>query len=209
MSTQHLSPHKPIIGILGGIGSGKSLVAKHLQSLGAALFNADSAAQQLLDQPNIIHQLTNCFSETILNENGTINRAALANITFNDKNQRDKLERIIHPLIRQQCDNFISDAQNNPDVVAIVLDIPLLAETDWHKDCDYLIFVKADKKIRLQRVAKQRQWPPDELQRRENIQMPLDKKLKLAHHVVANDSDETECLAQVRNLLTRLLHKVD
>ncbi len=209
MSTQHLSTHKPIIGIIGGIGSGKSLVAQQLHSLGAAVFDADTIAKAMLDKPEVQKKLIQWWGNEIIGENGIINKSAVADITFTDQRQRQRLESLIHPLVSKQKNIFTAHAQTDPEIVAIVLDVPLLLESNWHNSCDCLIFVETDKNVRYDRVAKQRNWNNAELDRREKNQLPLDKKKKLAHNIIVNNSDTAECFTQVRKLLTRLLQIYD
>ncbi|MAE61863.1 MAG: dephospho-CoA kinase [Planctomycetaceae bacterium] len=203
-----VSQPKPIIGLAGGIGSGKSLVARQLAGLGAAVVDADHIARQALDQPDVIRQLTDWWGTQILTPDRKIDRKKIADLVFADPDQRRRLESLIHPIVAEHRHRIVDQAQADSAVKAVIIDAPLLFEAGLDAICDAVIFVHADREIRLRRVAQERRWDAQELDRREISQMGLDFKRQQAHHVVDNDSDESNCLAQVRDVFSRILSRV-
>ncbi len=200
-----MSVWTPVIGVAGGIGAGKTLVARQLQALGAVVVDADSIAKTLLDRPDVRGELVRWWGGQVLDEHGRTDRSAVARRVFDHAADRERLEKLIHPLVAEQRDRIIAEAKQDPRIKAVVIDAPLLFEVGWDKLCDRIIFVKADRDLRVRREKQHRGWDEGELMRREKIQLPLDKKLELAHDIVENNSTEAECLAQVRDVFSRIL----
>lgn len=197
--------HKPIIGLAGGIGSGKSLVAMQLAELGCAVIDADQLAKQALDLPQSRQQLVDWWGPQVLNPQGTIDRHAIGKIVFDDPDQLDRLEQWIHPQVDQARRQLHRRYQQEADIAAIVEDCPLLFETGLDKQCDKIIFVKTSRENRLRRLAQTRGWSDQELARREKNQLGLDKKAQEADYIIVNDADEEECFSQVRHVLSQIL----
>jgi dephospho-CoA kinase len=197
---------KPIIGVLGGIGSGKSTVARLMADrFGGMRIDADADAKAALDEPDVRDQLIAWWGASVLNEQGRIDRQAVASIVFDDEAERKRLESMVHPKVAEKREAKLAEAAGDPSVRFVVLDVPLLAEVGLSERCDALVFVEADWPTRLERVRQSRGWDEAELARREKNQMPLDRKRDLAHYVVRNDASEAECLAQVREVVSRIL----
>ena len=200
---------KPIIGLCGGIGSGKSTVARQLAQLGAMVIDADQAAQEALEQPDVQRQLIEWWGPAVCDERGRIDRAQVADRVFGDPEELRRLEGLIHPRVAQQRLEMIRQAERDPAVRAVVWDVPLLFEKQLDRQCDCLIFVHADRAVRRQRVARDRGWDEDELDRREKNQMALDRKRRSVHYTIDNGSSEAACFAQVRDVFTRILTSRD
>ena len=199
------APHKPVIGLAGGIGSGKSLVATQLASAGCAVIDADQLAKQALDQPESRKQLVDWWGPQILDKQGRVDRHAVGQIVFDDPDQLHRLEQWIHPQVHQARHQLHQRYQQDVDSVAIVEDCPLLFETGLDKQCDKTIFVQTSRENRLRRLAQTRGWSDQELARREKNQIGLDKKAQKADYIVVNDAGEDECLSQVRRVLSQIL----
>ena len=116
-----------------------------------------------------------------------------------------RLEGLIHPLVEQERRETIGRAQRDPAVRAVVWDVPLLFEKQLDRQCDCVIFVHADRAVRLERLVRDRGWDENELDRREKKQMALDRKRRSAHYIIDNGSSEAACFAQVRDVFTRIL----
>lgn len=200
-----LSKSKPIIGLAGGIGSGKSTVARVMAGEGGLVIDADALAHESLRRSDVTGQIREWWGPGVLDERGEPDRAALARIIFDDPAQRRRLEGLIHPLVAQRREQMIEAARSDPSVRFIVLDVPLLMEVGLDRECDRVVFVEADEQTRLDRVKRQRGWDREELTRRQSQQMTLDRKRSLAHDIIRNDQGEGATLAQVRELLGRLL----
>lgn len=195
----------PIIGVAGGIGSGKSLVARLLaEEAGGVVHDADAVAKAQLDAPAVRDQVVDRFGSDLLNQSGRIDRKQLAERIFNDREARQWLEGLIHPRVAADRERFIERAVKE-GANLIVLDVPLLFEAGVAERCDAVIFVEAEEDVRLQRLAASRGWDAAELHRREKNQWALDKKRDTSDHVLRNDRDEASCRTQVRQLLPRIL----
>lgn len=205
MRTVHTAKYKPVVGLTGGIGAGKSLVGRYLQQLGGAVIDADELAREALDDPKMRQQVVERWGRGVLGEDGRVERAKLARMVFQDPEQLRQLERLIHPLVHKVRAALHERHQGDPRVKAIVEDCPLLLEVGLDKQCDAVIFVDAPRSQRLQRLGASRGWTNQDLARRENNQLPLDKKVERADYVVVNDVSAAECFAHVRNVFSQIL----
>ena len=194
---------KPVIGLAGGIGSGKSEVAAILAELGCVVCNSDELGRAALMDPAIRAELVSFWGSGILDDAGEVSRSAVASIVFNDPQQRQRLEELVHPWIEQK--RATQFAQAPPDAPALVIDAPLLFEADLDRVCDAVVFVDADRSVRLERVGPGRGWDEAELKRREDCQLPLDVKRGRADYVISNIRDLTALHKQVSRVLSEII----
>jgi len=199
--------HKPIIGIAGGIGSGKSFVARLFGEMGCCVIHADDQVRQAYDDPAIRETLHGWWGPGIFKADGSINRQEIARRIFSEPDERARLELLLHPWIAAQRDRIMQESLANPDVLAFVWDTPLLFETGLDRNCDAVVFVDAPEDMRFSRVHKTRGWDQFEIIRREKLQWGLDKKQKMSHYVVVNTADAAASRSQVREILSRILAK--
>lgn len=193
-----------IIGIIGGIASGKSTVAGCFAQLGCAVIEADKLAHVALHEEDIKEQVIRLFGNGILDAKGQIDRKSLSRIVFKDKAALGKLNALIHPRVMAEVKRLMGVYRQNSQVKAVVLDVPLLAEAGGLAMCDAVIFVEADEKIRLDRLRKSGKFDENELKKRENFQISLDKKKRLAHYIVSNNSDASDVAGQVAQLFSSI-----
>ncbi len=198
---------KPVIGILGGMYSGKSTAAAELGKLGCAVIDADAISHQLLEEQNILKKVVRIFGKEILDENGKISRPTLANRVFGDPAKLSALTFILHPLVMARVEELIKRYDTQPDVKAIVLDIPLLVEVGWENRCDHLIFVDSTPQVRLERAKKTGIFEADHLKIRENLQISLDKKKRIADNIVDNNSDLSGLSKQIASVFSTIMDK--
>lgn len=180
---------KPVIGITGGIASGKSLAARILAELGAGVIDADELNHQVLHRDTVRRQVQERWGRDIYDAEGRLNRRKLADIVFRDEGEKAKLEALTHPLINELRGDMIQRYESDDRIGAVVLDTPLLFEVGQDRLCDAILFVEADQPLRAVRVQTHRGWDEDELQRRENLQKPLDNKRRMSDYIVVNNSD--------------------
>lgn len=156
-----------IIGLVGGVASGKSAVAAALARRGAVVFDADKIGHLVLDEPEVRDELVARWGEEILDADGRIARPAVAARVFGDSpdaiSDRDFLEQTLHPRIRQRIESAINQLPDEP-LPAVVIDAPLLIESAWNDVCDVIAFVDAPREQRLAR-ALTRGWTPEEFTR--------------------------------------------
>jgi len=194
----------PIIGVAGGIGSGKSRVAHMLaEEGGGAVHDADAVAKAQLDEPDVRDQIVSRFGPDMLNPEGRIDRKQLAERAFSDRAARQWLEGVIHPRVAADRQRFMEQARRD-GATLVVLDVPLLFEVGVAEQCDVVIYVDAPEAVRLQRLVASRGWDESELRRREKNQWPLDRKRDLSHHVIRNDRGLDGCRTQIQQLLPRI-----
>ena len=197
---------KPIIGILGGIGSGKSTVAAEFAKLGCKVIDADKIARELLLYKKAVKEkVVGLFGRTILNSAGKIDREKLAEVVFADADKLSLINEIIHPLVLQRAQELIKQYDCQKQVKAIVLDMPLLVEVGWDKRCDKLIFVDCEQKLRLDR-AKKLGFDKNQVKIRENFQISLDNKANLADNTIENNSDFSVLAKQVVNIFSYIMY---
>jgi dephospho-CoA kinase len=193
---------KPIIGILGGVGSGKSTVAAEFAKLGCAVIDADEIAHELLDEPVVKNKVVSFFGHVVLNRGGKINHRKLADIVFADGDKLAALNKIIHPLVFKEVRKLIKKAKGQNKVKAIVLDMPLLMEVGWAKRCDKLIFVECKQRIRAKRAKKIGILDENMLKIRENFQISLDNKKSIADNIIDNNSGFSALAGQVTDIFS-------
>ena len=195
---------KPVIGIIGGICAGKSTVAGEFAKLGCAIIDADKIAHQLLQNEEIKKELFAAFGGEIADKSGRIDHQKLAQVTFADEKKLATLNNIIHPRVLQQAEGLIEEFKRQTELVAVVLDMPLLVEVGWHKRCDKLIFVDCEEQIRLERAEKKGIFNKKQLKIRENFQISLDKKAEIADYIIDSNSDISVLNGQVADIFSRI-----
>lgn len=195
-------PRSRVIGVLGGIASGKSQVARLLAGPEGVVIDADQLAREVLDTSEVRAEIAAAFGSGMLAPDGAIDRAALAARVFGSEADRARLESFTHPRIRARIRAALEAARARA-VPRIALDVPLLLENDSQHhlvdECDVLVFVDSDPKDRDARAISARGWKPGEVARREAAQLPLHEKRARADWVVANDGD----LAQLTRAVER------
>jgi len=189
------------LGIIGGIGSGKSVVADAMQAFGGHLIAADQLGHEALQQADIKAQLVKRWGKQILGENGEPNRKRIGAIVFTDPKERRTLEAMVFPYIENRIADEIAAAQSRPEEKFIILDAAIMLEAGWDQQCDHIVFVEAPREVRLARLKEKRGWDEAELARREAAQMPLDKKKRRADAVIVNDESPVKVAGQVQRLL--------
>lgn len=204
-SMQQRQQSKAVIGVTGGIGSGKTLVAGQLAELGCVVIDADALAADALEHRRVRHQLVDWWGPGVIDEHGGIKRRVVARIVFDDPEQLRRLESLIHPHVYRARQQLYRRYQDDSQCRAIVEDCPLLLEVGLDKQCDAVIFVAASREVRLRRLAASRGWAEQDLARREKNQLPLDTKAKRADYVVVNDADEAETRSQVSNIFSQIM----
>jgi dephospho-CoA kinase len=198
---------KPVIGLIGGIGSGKSAIAAMFAAEGCAVIDSDRLSHEILQSAEVKEALRQWLGDRVFNPQGQVIRAALGKIVFNDAEQLARLNQIIHPREEQRRRGQVEQAMNDPACKAVILDTPLLLEVGLNRECDTLVFVETPLEIRQQRVQSTRGWDADELSRREKIQIPLDKKAQVADYCINNSGDQAASQRQVLQILSHLLSK--
>lgn len=194
-------PLKPVIGLMGGPGSGKSTAARLFGELGCAVIDADQLSHAALLDDAVKDSVRERWGDSVFDEAGRIVRSALGRIVFADPAALRELEAIIHPRVHEGRRLARQQYQADPDVEAIVEDCPLLMESNLNKQCDSLVMIDTPDEIRLQRVLATRGWDDEELKKRDLQQISLDTKRQAADYVISNGQDLAHMREQVRHVL--------
>jgi dephospho-CoA kinase len=204
---EELKP-KRIVGIIGGIASGKSLVTNMLNRLGAEVVDADEVAHGVLEEPSVVEEIREAFGEDVIVRDPNrqeipdrVDRKKVAALVFGEselhQKRRQRLEEIVQPRIRQRLNEIIDRWQTEIESGMLALDIPLLYERHWDRRCDEVWFVDTPQSLR-ERNAIQRGWTPNQLQNREKSQLSIEKKRELANRVIVNDGSVEDLRSRVQ-----------
>jgi len=188
-----------IIGLTGGIGSGKTTVAKQFESFGIPIYIADKEAKKLMELPEVKENIKVVFGNGIF-DNTVLNRQKLAEIVFNDKNKLQELNNIIHPKVKSHFDNWLKEKKAAPFVIK---ESALLFETSNEMNFDAIITVTAPVAVRIQRVIDRDKLERDEVLKRINNQIPDEIKIAKSNFIIQNDSLES-LTKQVKNIYNQL-----
>ncbi|MEN6325723.1 MAG: dephospho-CoA kinase [Syntrophomonas sp.] len=197
-----------IIGLTGGIASGKSIVSKTLQDLGAAAISTDEIGHSIIEPYKPAwHDLIAYFGRQILNDDLTINRQKLGAMVFNDREKLDKLNKITHPHIMAEMRSAIlAIASSNPDSV-VVVEVPLLYETHMEKLFDEVWVIWVDNDTQIKRLMARDGIEREDALKRMESQMPLDEKAKRADVLIDNRHNIEETKAIVTRNFNNILPK--
>jgi dephospho-CoA kinase len=193
---------KPVLGLVGGIGAGKSTVAAALARHGGRIVAADPLGHEALEQPDIRARIVEEWGDRgILTAEGKVDRKKFGRIVFPSPVERSRLEHLVHPYIEKRIREEVDKAIADPAVKFVVLDAAIMLEAGWDGVVDKLIFVDAPRSVRLQRVQEQRHWTEQDLANREAVQMPPDKKKERADAVIDNGGPPEATATQVDELV--------
>jgi dephospho-CoA kinase len=194
-----------IVGLTGGVASGKTAVSQILREEGAYLIDADQIARELV-QPHTAtwNELIRVFGKGILQEDGSIHRKRLAAKVFSDSEQRNLLNQILHPRIKVEMDRRVKEiGQKDPNAI-VVIDAALLIELRNHREMDKVIVVTSTEKQQIERVKKRDGVEQEEAQKILSSQMPLEEKLKVADLVIRNEGSFEETKKRVKKVFQEL-----
>ncbi len=187
------------IGITGGIGAGKTLVAEIIKAMGYPVYNSDERAKELTESnPKIKEGLIHLFGEEIY-QNDTLNKFALAQAIFSNESLREKVNALIHPIVREDF-NLWALAQNNS---LVFNESAILFETGSFKNFDAIILVYAPKELRIKRIMKRDNCSENEVLKRMNSQFSDEEKYQLTEFRVLND-EQTPLLVQVEKIILNI-----
>lgn len=192
-----------IIGLTGGIGSGKTTVARFLADMGSVVIDADTIGHEILDtDPKVQAELTAAFGKRIIRENGTVDRARLGRLVFSDPEVRACLNRLMHPLIYQRITTKLEDYRRRK-VGTLVLEVPLLVETDAISLVDEVWVTVASEATVLKRLSENPGLSSAEALARIGSQLSSEERIKHADEVIDTDCSLEELKTKVDELWHR------
>jgi dephospho-CoA kinase len=175
-----------IIGLTGGIGSGKTTVANHFIAAGIPVYIADDEARKIMQSPEILKKIEKIFGSVIF-KNEVLNRQKLAEIVFSNSDKLKQLNTIIHPAVKKHFGNWILNHKNSPFVI---YEAAILFESGSYKDCDMIITVTAPLEIRIERVIQRDKTTRKNVLKRINMQWTDDQRLGKSDFVIENINPE-------------------
>ncbi len=198
-----------MIGLVGGIGAGKTTAAAELARLGCTVIDGDAIGHQLLAEPTVRRRLRERWGEGIFHRDGTVDRSRLGRIVFADARELEALSAILHPLIRRRMAETIDRVQADPAAAAAVADAAVLLEAGWDKLCTHLVFIEADPAARARRATAARGWDAAGWNAREKSQISLDKKRRKCHYAIANSSSVSHLNEQIRGIFREIIRTAE
>ena len=197
-----------LVGLTGGIGSGKSTIARHLADRGAVHIDADQLAREAVEPGTAaLAAISKSFGDGVIADNGELNRAALGAIVFNHRDALNTLNDIVHPAVRALTEKRIAQATERDADAVIVYDVPLLAEANLPRSYDLIVVAHAAADTRRDRLVTLRGMTPEEADRRIAAQASDDERLALANVVIDTNGSLQETLTQADALWTDLAEK--
>jgi len=192
-----------IIGLTGGIGSGKTAIAQYMKSKGIPVYISDLEAKKVMDFPEIISKISIAFGVEVLDANDVLNRNKLAAIVFNQPEKLKLLNSIVHPAVKKHFDSWIIQHQKFP---ILVKEAAILFESGGYKDCDSIITVSAPLETRIERVLKRDNSTREKILQRINNQLSDEERIARSQYVIINENfDDTK--KQVDEILNLLKNK--
>ncbi|VEF47351.1 dephospho-CoA kinase [Bacillus freudenreichii] len=192
-----------IVGLTGGIASGKSTVSKLLEKRGFTIVDADIAARKVVEPGESAYsEIVEAFGKGILLKDGTLDRGKLGSIVFQDEEERKKLNGIVHPAVRKKMKEWQEDAIKKGKQT-VVLDIPLLYESKLTHLVEKVIVVYVNEETQLKRLMERNDFTEDEAKSRISSQMPLREKLELADAVLDNNGTIEGTEKQLNQLIKK------
>jgi len=191
-----------IIGLTGGIATGKSESAKHFKALGAYIIDADAVSRRLtLKGTPALRELVKIFGTEILAKNGALNRRRLGDIIFSDRAAKLEVEKILHAYIISKINAEIASKYRKYNVV---VNAPLLFEVGLDRICDKVVTVWIPYSLQAKRLAKRDKLNASQVEKRIKAQMPIEKKMKYSDYIIDNSGSKKELAAKVKSLYISL-----
>lgn len=191
-----------IVGLTGGIGAGKSAVAKQLKDRGATIVDTDVIAREVVEPPSpVLDKITAEFGAAVIAADGTLDREALARIVFGDERRRQRLNEITHPEILKRV---LARIGGYPPSAIVVVVVPLLFESGFDRNCNAVIAVTAPESARIARVMRRDGMSESDARARMRVQLPESGYEGKATWIVRNDGDEAALEAAVDKLWSEL-----
>ncbi|MCR1900477.1 dephospho-CoA kinase [Ligilactobacillus apodemi] len=185
-----------VLGLTGGIGMGKTTISNFLKKFDFKILDADLISRQVISRPATLQQLVACFGQTIIDQNGELDRKALGTIVFNNPGKLAQLDQIMQPLIRTEYTSQLKQARQ-AKIPVVVIDAALLFEQNYAGKCDAVMTVSLPQELQLKRIMQRDKITKTEALKRIASQIPDEKRKKMATIVIDSSGTVEETQAQV------------
>ncbi|MDH3256710.1 MAG: dephospho-CoA kinase [Nitrospinota bacterium] len=194
-----------LVGLTGGMGSGKTTVAKYFKALGAYVLDADEICRSLVEpEKPAWREIIDLLGNGILRDDQTLDRRKIADIVFNDPEKKKALETILHPRVMAEEQAVYKDILQDDPGALVIIDAALLIESENYRKVDKVIVIACDEETQLHRIMAKNMFSRKDAQNRLRLQMPLEEKIKFADYVLHNDSGLSELKKKVESLFHQL-----
>ncbi|MCA1917784.1 MAG: dephospho-CoA kinase [Flavobacterium piscis] len=173
-----------VIGLTGGIGSGKTTIANYFATMGVPVYIADHAAKKVMQAEKIVQEIKTTFGDSVF-ENDVLNRAKLAEIVFNNAEKLAQLNAIVHPAVKSDFESWLQENKNH---YYVIYEAAILFESGRYKECDVIITVTAPEEIRIERVVKRDNTTREQVLSRIKMQWNDEKRISLSNFVINNSN---------------------
>ena len=197
-----------LIGLTGGMGSGKSTVADCLRSNGIPVIDADVIAHKIMNEESTLDKIHEIFGKNVFDKDGSLNKVKFSSVLFTNTVKRKKLNEFVHPKVWTEMMNETEKYVTKGSKV-IFLDVPLLIESGWHTRVNETWLVKADYNERIERLSLRTNLSTEEIKKRIEIQMPESEKEEYADKIINNDGTIEETGKQVIEELQKIIEKTE
>ena len=192
-----------IIGVTGGIGSGKTTIVNYIHTKGYPVYIADEAGKKVMQQPKVIHQVNALFEGKVLLDDGSLDRSKIASLVFNDEQLLSALNQIVHPAVASDFEEFKKQNSQQP---LVFKEAAILFESGSYKDCDATILITAPLNVRIDRVVKRDGISKEAVLQRMKNQLTDEEKQKLATFTVEN-MELNHAFKSIDEIIDKLLIK--
>ena len=189
-----------VVGLTGGIGSGKTTVAKLFEKQGIPIYIADERARAIMDRPDVVQAVQQIFATSVMTEEGTLDRMRIKQLVFDAKEQLEQLNQIVHPRVREDFEQWLSDHQDAPIVIK---ESAILFENGLEKNCDLVILVVAPEEVRIERVMKRDGVSKEQVLKIINNQMKDEEKVGRSQYIIENNNKkslESDIISIIRDI---------
>ena len=197
-----------LIGLTGGMGSGKSTVADCMRSNGIPVIDADMIAHKIMNEESTFDKIHEIFGKNVFDKDGSLNKVKFSSVLFTNTVKRKKLNEFVHPKVwtemMDETEKYVTEGSK-----VIFLDVPLLIESGWHTRVNETWLVKADYNERIERLSLRTNLSTEEIKKRIEIQMPESEKEEYADKIINNDGTIEETEKQVIEELQKIIEKTE
>ncbi|MGG5507399.1 MULTISPECIES: dephospho-CoA kinase [unclassified Myroides] len=189
-----------IVGLTGGIGSGKTTVAKLFEKHGIPIYIADERARAIMDQSAVVNAVQQIFTTSVITEHGTLDRLKIKQLVFDHKEQLDKLNQIVHPRVKEDFDQWLKKHENEPIVMK---ESAILFESGLEKSCDVVVLVVAPEQVRIERVMNRDGISKEQVMKIINNQMKDEEKMGRSQYIIENNNKislESDIISIIRDI---------